>query len=179
MRESKGMSIKRKDVDTSTASRSASSEETVIPVIAEELLVDKRQVPTGGIRVHKLVREHEELVDLSLAKDQVDIRRVVVGRDVDGPLPVRREGETIIIPVVEEVLVVEKRLRLKEELHITRKTTKEPFQEKVTLRHEEAVIERVDAEGRAVAEQVPVERSVPPLRREVRPTRRNRILRDD
>jgi len=154
-------------------------EETVIPVVTEELQVDKERVPTGGIRVQKLVREHEELVDMMLAKDEVDIRRVVIGRDVDGPIPVRREGETIVIPVVEEVLVVEKRFRLKEELHINRRTHKEPHRETVTLKSEEAVVERVDAEGQTVPAQVPGERPFGVLRRDSEPRRRKRILRDD
>jgi uncharacterized protein (TIGR02271 family) len=154
-------------------------EETVIPVVTEELHVDKERVPTGGIRVQKLVREHEEIVDMMLAKDEVDIRRVVIGKDIDGPMPVRREGETIVIPVVEEVVVVEKRFRLKEELHISRSTHKEPHRETVTLKSEEAVVERVDSEGRTVPEQAPAERPFGVLRRDSAPRRRKRILRDD
>lgn len=169
--------MRREDVSPDISARSAPEEETVIPVVAEELVVDKRQVTKGGVRVHKLVHEHEEVVDMPLIRDHVDIRRVLVGRDVDGPMPIRREGETIIIPVVEEVLVVEKRLRLKEELHLTRKTTREHFEEKVTLQREEAIVERVDADGRGVPEQVPVERTSPSLQGEIRPRRRNRILR--
>lgn len=133
----------------------AQTEETVIPVIAEELIVRKRQVPTGGIRVHKIVHEHDEVVAVPLLKDRVDIRRVVINRDVDGPIPIRHDGETTIVPVVEEVLVIEKRLRLKEELHITRHTTEELSEERVTLQHEEAVIERLDPQGNATPEDVP------------------------
>jgi uncharacterized protein (TIGR02271 family) len=137
------------------AGPAAHIEETVVPVIAEELIVGKRAVPTGGIRVNKVVREHEEVVAMPLIKDHVDIRRVVVNRDVDGPMPVRHEGETTIIPIVEEVIVVEKRMRLKEELHITRRTTEEHAEQRVTLQREEAVIERFDAEGRSTLEAAP------------------------
>ncbi len=141
------------------AGSDAQTEETMVPVIAEELIVTKRQVPTGGIRVHKIVREHEEVVAMPLLKDHVDIRRVVINRDVDGPIPIRHEGETMIVPVVEEVIVVEKRMRLKEELHITRRTTEEHSEQTVTLQREEAVIERLDAEGNASPEEVQAQRT--------------------
>ena len=70
-----------------------------------------------------------------------------IDREVDAPLPIRREGDTIIIPIVEEVLVVEKRLSLKEEIHITRYTRTERHQERVTLHREEAQVEQLDKHG--------------------------------
>src|SRR4051794_3681477 len=102
--------------------RVAAEEELVVPVIAEDLNIDKRRVQAGGVRVHKLVHEHDEIVSMPLTRDHVEVKHVVIGRDVDAPLQVRREGDTLIVPIVEEVLVVEKRLRLKEELHVTRTT---------------------------------------------------------
>jgi stress response protein YsnF len=45
------------------------------------------------------------------------------------------------------VLVVEKRLMLKEELHITKGEIETYKPQRVTLRTEEAVVERVDDEG--------------------------------
>jgi len=117
---------------------------------------------------------------MPLAKDHVDIKRVVIGRDIDAPPPVRREGETIIVPIVEEVLVVEKRLRLKEEFHITRTTATEQFEQTLTLQREEAVVERLDAEGNAVREQIPadtVSQATPS--RNARPRRGGPFLRED
>ena len=118
--------------------------EVVIPVLAEELTVTKRRVQTGGVRVRKLLHERQEVVDILLLKEHVDVRHVMIDREVDAPLPVRREGDTTIIPIVEEVLIVEKRLPLKEEIHITRHTRTERHQERVTLRHEEAQIEELN-----------------------------------
>lgn len=127
--------------------------EKVIPVVAEDLVVDKQEVPAGGIRVRKVVEEHDETVGISLMREHADVRRVPIDRDVDGPQPVRRDGDTIILPIVEEVLVVEKRLRLKEELHITKHGTEERAETTVTLRREQAIIERFDADGRVTAEE--------------------------
>ena len=129
------------------SANSADQGELAIPVIAEDLHVSKREVPAGTLRVNKTVHEHTEVVQMPLTKDRLDVRRVVLDRDVDGPQPVRYEGDTLIVPVFEEVLVVQKRLRLKEELHITRKTVVENYEENVTLKREEASLERVDADG--------------------------------
>ena len=52
-----------------------------------------------------------------------------------------------IIPVVEEVLVIEKRLVLKEELHIRRRIATETVEVPVTLRNQRAIVERETLEG--------------------------------
>jgi len=130
-----------------TSANSAEDGDLAIPVIEEHLDVSKRQVPTGTLRVNKTVHEHTEVVQMPLTKDRLDVRRVVLDRDVDGPQPVRYEGDTLIVPVFEEVVVVQKRLRLKEELHITRTTVVENYEENVTLKREEASLERVDKDG--------------------------------
>jgi len=120
----------------------------VVPVIAEQLEVQKRKVEAGGVRVRKTVSEREEVVDEPLLREEVQVRRVPVGRVVDGPVPVRHVGDTIIVSLLEEVLVVEKRLMLKEELHITKEQVETYRPQRVVLRTEEAVVERVgDPEG--------------------------------
>lgn len=115
----------------------------VVPVVAEHLEVSKRVVEAGGVRVRKTVREREEVVDEPLLREEVQVKRVPVGRVVEGPVPVRHVGDTIIVSLLEEVLVVEKRLMLKEELHITKEQVETYRPQRVTLRTEEAVIERV------------------------------------
>jgi stress response protein YsnF len=124
----------------------------VVPVAEERLDVRKHVVEGGGVRVHKTVREREEVVDEPLMREEVSVRRVPVGRVVDGPVPVRHVGNTLIVSLLEEVLVVEKRLMLKEELHITKEEVETRKPQGVRLRSEEAFVERVDdpsaAEGR-------------------------------
>jgi uncharacterized protein (TIGR02271 family) len=119
----------------------------VIPVIVEELEVEKRKVETGRVRVTKTIREREEIVDEPLLREEVDIQRVIIHRLVDGPVPIRSEGDTTIIPVLEEVLVVEKRLMLKEELHIIKRQFEARDPQKVTLRGEEVTIERINTKS--------------------------------
>jgi stress response protein YsnF len=81
----------------------------------------------------------------------VHVKRVPVGRVVDGPVPVRHVGNTMIVSLLEEVLVVEKRLMLKEELHITKEEVETYRPQRVRLRTEEAFVERVDDPAAAVA----------------------------
>lgn len=116
------------------AERTATGKRLIIPVIAEQLEVGKRTVETGRMRVRKVVREHEEVVDEPLFREEIDVKRVSINKQVDRVPEVRREGELVIVPVVEEVLVVEKRLILKEELHITRRQTTVHQPQQVTLR---------------------------------------------
>jgi stress response protein YsnF len=55
----------------------------------------------------------------------------------------RIDGELTIVPVFEEVLVVETKLLLKEEIHIRRTMTKESVQQSVTVRKQRAIIEEL------------------------------------
>jgi uncharacterized protein (TIGR02271 family) len=119
----------------------------VLPVIQETLDVETHPVETGRVRIRKIVREREELVDPPLLREEVEIERVPINRVVEGPTPVRSEGDTLIIPLFEEVLVVEKRLLLKEEVHLTTRRVETHTPQRVTLRREEAIVERISPEG--------------------------------
>jgi stress response protein YsnF len=90
-----------------------------------------------------VVRERETLVDEPLLHDKVAITRVPIQRVVDGPVPVREEDGTTIISVVEEVLVVEKRWMLREEIHIRKQRVETHQPQRITLRSEEVQVERI------------------------------------
>jgi len=119
-------------------------ETRIVPVIMEELDVQTRQVETGAVRLTKTVHEREELIDEPLWQEKVEVKRVAVNRVVDSPPSVRHEGDTMIVPVLEEVLVVEKRLMLIEELHISKQRVETHNPQRVTLRSEEVAVERID-----------------------------------
>lgn len=123
--------------------RAGEGETLVVPVVEEQLDVHKRSVDRGTVRVEKRVHEREEVIDEPLIHEDVEIERVPVGRQVDGPIPVRYDGDTMIVPLMEEVLVVEKRLVLREELRITRRRTEVHEVRRETVRAEEARVERV------------------------------------
>jgi hypothetical protein len=64
-----------------------------------------------------------EPVDEPLFVEDVSVERVPINRIIDGPMDTRREGDVTIIPVIEEVFTVQKRLMLREEVRVTRKRT--------------------------------------------------------
>ena len=128
------------------------NEEVVIPVLREEVIVGSEAVVTGGVRVTKHVHSHDEVIEQELRKSHVAVKRVKLDRVVDGPLQSRREGNTLIIPVVSEILRVEKHWVLTEEIHITETVSKERTAQTVTLNAEEAEVQRLDAEGNVVPE---------------------------
>jgi len=117
-------------------------DEATLPLFAEELSVTKEKLESGRVHVATHTREHEALVEEDLAREHVEIETIPIGRRINAVPEVRQEGDATIIPVVEEVLVVERQLMLKEEVHIRRIHTTERHQERVTLRHQEAVVTR-------------------------------------
>ena len=119
----------------------------VVPVVEEQAEIRTRRIEEGVVHIHKTVTDREETVDAPIFREEVEITRVPVNRIIDGPVAVREEGGVTIVPLIEEVAVVVKRLMLREELHIRKNRIEEPHTEHVTLRREEAHIERT--EGRA------------------------------
>lgn len=112
----------------------------VVPVTEEQLKVDKEKKITGGVRVEKSVHEVEETVDEPLMEQTVEVRRVPVDEFVEEAATTQQRGKTTVIPVHEEVLVVHKKLRLKEEIHITRHEMTRQESATVLLRREEATV---------------------------------------
>lgn len=122
------------------------AEEAVIPVVEEQLVIEKVEREQGRLRVRVVPSERREEVAVPVTSEQVEVRRVEIGQLVDAPPPVREEGDTLIVPVLEEVLVVQKRLMLREEIHIVRHSITREERHEVTLRSERVEITRVNQE---------------------------------
>lgn len=116
-----------------------------LDLLAEELVVGKETIETGRLRVSKHTRTREAVVDEGLLRERADVETIPIGRQISEMPPIRQEGDTTIIPIVEEVIHTERRLFLKEEVRITRRRVTERFQDHVTLRYQEAVISRVQS----------------------------------
>ena len=117
-------------------------ETIALPLLAEELTVDRQRRDTARVQVHVRTTERSVQVDEALTQERVEVTRVPIGRMVERMPPVREEDGVTIIPVVEEVLVVERRLVLREEVHLRRYRTVEKHEETVVLRQQEASVER-------------------------------------
>jgi uncharacterized protein (TIGR02271 family) len=118
----------------------------VIPVIEEHLTVDKKEVETGRVTISKKVHSEQQMIDIPVVEEEVDVQRIPFNQYVESTPPaVRYEGEKTIIPILKEVLVVEKKLVLVEEVHITRKQNHSKVSQQETLRQEEIIVNRVDS----------------------------------
>ena len=120
-------------------------ENVSVPVIEEELEVGKRRVEGDRVSVRTIPRERTEVVEQPLESMEVEIERIAIDREIDTAPEIRNDGDTMIIPIVEERLVVEKRLFLREEVHVRRRRVVTQFRQNVTLRSQEVVVERRDA----------------------------------
>jgi stress response protein YsnF len=135
-----------KRIPDQPVSQGTSSEAEVIARAEEEVRLDKRMVTTGKVRVRTIVDVETELAKATLDGETVEVTRVPVDRIVDQAPGIRVEDNVTIIPVLEEVLVVDKRLVLKEEVHIRKLATTEDVEIPVELRKQHAVIERLPAD---------------------------------
>ena len=114
-----------------------------VPLVEEQAYLSKEVVTSGRVRVVTQSETIERLAEATLQGEAVDVSRIAVNQPVTGDLPqVRTEGDLTIVPIFEEVLVVEKRLVLKEEIHIRKRQTVEQVQVPVTLRRQKAKVER-------------------------------------
>ena len=120
-----------------------------VPVLDETLSVSKREVKTGRVRVATRTELHEELAESMLEHSLVDVTRVKVDRVVDTAPQVRTEGDTTIVPVLEERVVVTKQLVLVEELHIRHRVERTVERTPVTLRRQNVTVEHLDPDGPA------------------------------
>lgn len=112
----------------------------------ERLHVERRVRETGHVRVHLRTETTAETVDASGWRETIEVERVPVGRVVKRAEGPREDGNTTIVPVYEEQIVVERRLVLAHELHLTRRRDAVPRQEQVSLRRQTVEIERMSAD---------------------------------
>ncbi len=117
----------------------------VLALHAEEISIAKRTIPRSLVRVSKVVRNRDHRVRETLKHQRVEVERVQIGTYVDQAPPIRHDGDVTIVSVVEEVVVTERRLLLKEEVRIRTVTRIKDYEEVVALRSEEAVVERIPA----------------------------------
>lgn len=136
------MDRERKNSDNEL--HNASSENLTIPVIEEQITTRKEVVEKEKVRITKVVHEEQVPVITPYISEEVEVQHIPIDQYVDSEsLPqVRYEGNKIIIPVLKEVVVVEKKTVLVEELHITKHQLQKESNEHVSIRKEEILVER-------------------------------------
>jgi stress response protein YsnF len=122
-------------------------EEVVIPVAEESISLSKHEVETGRVRVALSTDVETVIVRETLRGHRIEVERVPLNLALpDGePAPQsRQEGDTLIIPVLEERPVVVKRLVVTEEVRLRFVSAEMPFEEKLSVRRQEATVDRVE-----------------------------------
>ena len=132
------------EVEANTPSPPEDERSETLQVLEETLTVSKRRRSMGSVRVGIRTETVAASAEVDLDRYAVEVTRVPVGRVVIEAPDVRAEGDTTIIPVVEERMVVVKQLFLVEEVHIRHVLEREIVRELVTLRQQRAVVERLD-----------------------------------
>ena len=132
-------------VDAPWKSLVGGSPDVEIPIIEEHVVVGVRSVPAERLRVRRKVVTDEKIVETPIWTEQIQVEHVPVGAFVDRAPPTRQEGDTLIIPCVEEVAVVETRLRVREELRIRVVRERRLDRQTIPVRRFEIEIEREQA----------------------------------
>jgi uncharacterized protein (TIGR02271 family) len=111
----------------------------------EELAVGTRERETGAVRVRKRVRTDRERIRVSKKRVDVTVERVPVEREIASTEEevARPEigEEEIVIPVVEEEVVVEKRPVIKEEIRIRKEVVEDTEVVEEDVRREEIEVD--------------------------------------
>jgi uncharacterized protein (TIGR02271 family) len=121
---------------------SSESTDLVLPLLVEETAISRRRVETAVVRVATVTETRDQVVTEPLAHERIEVEHVPVGRFVGSAPPVREDGDVTIMPVMEEVMVVERRLFLKEEVHVRRVRITGRHTETVQLREQDTVVTR-------------------------------------
>ena len=125
---------------------SATSDNKItIPILEEQLTVGKKVIETARVRLSKTINESIESLEIPLTEEEIVVNRVPKNELVDVmPAASRYEGDVMIIPVLKEVAVIEKRIVLVEEIHVSKKQTEKTETREVTLRKEEIKVTRTE-----------------------------------
>src|SRR5580700_4663122 len=124
-------------------------EDLHIPLHEEEVSLSRREIKKANVQVALVTGTRGQLIDEELTHVRVEIERVPIDGTGEVAPPTRQEGDITIIPVVEEIVVVERRLVLKEEVRVRRVSTKEQHQETLVLRQQEAVVMREEPDSQS------------------------------
>ncbi|MBD0273202.1 MAG: YsnF/AvaK domain-containing protein [Acetobacteraceae bacterium] len=123
----------------------------MLPLVEEVLRVGKRRVETGRVRVSVGTEAGERVVRETLRSERAEIQRVPMGRELaagePAPFPRREPDGTVVVPVLEEVLFVERRLVLREEIRVRTIASEDTVEQPVTLRRQRAEVERLPPEA--------------------------------
>ena len=123
-------------------------QERTLPLVEETLVTQRRTVETGTVRVRTVMQQREEVARAEIYRQAVSVEHVPINREIDEVPAPWEDGDVLVIPVVEEILVVEKRLILREEVRVRRRREVDHIEQPISLRAMEALVERQESYAR-------------------------------
>ncbi|HEX2914842.1 MAG TPA: YsnF/AvaK domain-containing protein [Chloroflexia bacterium] len=122
--------------------------ELAFPVAEERLNVTKRPVDLGEVRLHKSVEQVEETQKVPLTHDDLDIERIPMNQPLEKPVEPYYDGDWYVMPVMKEVVVVQKQLILTEEVRIRKRAITEEKEVREQVRRERIQVENASPTGK-------------------------------
>ena len=129
---------------TATARRAEKSqgrEEIRIPLMHEEIDIEKVARESGHIRIHKTVHTEEKHFSVPVTREEVIIEHVAIGRDAALTGDDAFIEDTVDVPLYEEEVRVSKHPVLDEEVVVRTVAQSVEREGTAMLRHEEAEVE--------------------------------------
>jgi uncharacterized protein (TIGR02271 family) len=117
-------------------------EQYMVPVVEEQTVIQIRERQGQSVRIRKVDRGGEELLRIPVTTQRVDVQRIPINAPAEGPVAPWHDGETLVIPVMEQVPVVRLQWVVREEIRVRRLMHREERQQSIRLRREEVSIER-------------------------------------
>jgi uncharacterized protein (TIGR02271 family) len=165
MRTTNESTTARTDLDTSSTLTGAarSGDETVIPIVEEQLSVGKREVERGGVRVRSYVVETPVEESVRLRDETINVERRAVNRPADVTADAFRD-RTIELTETDEEAVVAKTARVVEEVVVSKDVTERTEQISDTVRRTEVDVENTTGVERAADRNLKTDRTTTPKR---------------
>ena len=133
--------------NTTTENRMATTGDTTIPIIEEDLQVGKREVQSGGVRVRSRIIEKPVEETLRLREEHVVVNRRPVDRAVtEADMSGFREGDFEITERAEQA-VVSKQARVVEEVEIGKQVSEREQVINDTVRRTDVEVEEIDGDA--------------------------------
>jgi len=157
MRTTNETTTARSDLGTSTG---RTGDETVIPIVEEQLSVGKREVERGGVRVRSYVVETPVEESVLLRDETINVERRKVDRPASDVTADAFRERTIELTETDEEAVVAKTARVTEEVVISKDVTERTERVSDTVRRTEVDVENTGSTDRAVKRDVKVDRDL-------------------
>ncbi len=125
--------------------KSDESDKIVVPILEEQVKIGKQVIETARVSLSKTVNESIESFEIPLKEEEIVVERIPKNELIDTiPAATRYDGDVMIIPILKEVAVIEKRIMLVEEIHVSKKQTEKIETTEVTIRKEEVKVTRTE-----------------------------------